>query len=114
MPLTLRIRPYASSAVSSKQETRTRSAAVFGNEKWVEVALALEAIGGTPLSQHLARHVGINSDLVTAVLQRMQDAQLVKAMPRIGSPTRGSVPWEVQPGPRWDALVRLCHLLVDE
>lgn len=98
----------------SSQETRKRSAAVFGNEKWIEVTLALDALGGTPIAQELARHIGINSDLVTAVLQRMQDARLVKAMPRVGSPRRGSVPWEVQPGPRWDAVVRLCRLLVDE
>jgi MarR family len=91
------------------RETREFSYAVFNNEKWSEVVLALESLGGTPISQEIARRMGVTSDLVTAVLRRLEDAQLVKALPRIGNPSRGTLPWEVQRGPRWDAMVSLCR-----
>lgn len=92
-------------------ETRNVSAAVFGNGKWMEVSLLLDSWGGTPYAQELARRIGTTPDLVTSVLKRMKAAELVKDLPRVGSPTRGMVPWEVQRGPRWDALISLCRVL---
>lgn len=94
-------------------ETRDASAAIFGNSKWVEVVMLLDSWPGTPCSQELATRVGTTSDLVTSVLKRMRDGELVKDLPRIGSRTRGTVPWEVQRGPRWDAVVALGRLLRD-
>ncbi len=113
MRFALRITPYALRPMVAKRETRRLSAAVFGNEKWIEVALALDAMGGTPIAQEVGRRIGINSDLVTKVLRRMHTADLVKPLPRIGSASRGIVPWEVQPGTRWDSVLALCRVLVN-
>lgn len=96
------------------EATRDLSAAVFGNGKWVEVVLTLDRAGGTPNSQQIARAIGVNSDLVTDVLRRLDAAGLVKALPRIGHPKKGVVPWEVQPGPLWTALLAVARLLVVE
>ena len=92
-------------------ESRDVSAAIFGNGKWVQVVLALESWTGTPCSQELARDLGTTSDLITKVLRRMKAGDLVKDLPRVGSSTRGTVPWEVQRGDRWDAVVSLARLL---
>jgi hypothetical protein len=94
-------------------ETRLLSAAIFGNEKWTETVLLLEAetLGLTPHATAIARKLDTTTDLAMDVLNRMANAGLVKALPRVGSPTRGTIPWEVQRGPRWTSLVTLCRLL---
>lgn len=75
--------------------------------------MLLDAWPGTPCAQELATRIGTTSDLVTSVLRRMKAGRLVKDLPRVGSPARGTVPWEVQRGPRWDAVVALCRLLAE-
>ncbi|MCA0331933.1 MAG: hypothetical protein LCI03_18840 [Actinobacteria bacterium] len=94
--------------------TRELSASVFGNEKWVEIQLVLDSLGGTPNAQQIAREIGINSDLVTAVLRRMESAGLIKPLPRIGHAKRGVLPWEPQQGEFWDATLQLCRLIAGE
>lgn len=94
-------------------ESRALSAAVFGNGKWIEVVLLLDAWAGLPCAQELATRIGTTSDLVTSVLKRMRDAQMIKDHPRVGSSTRGTIHWEVQRGAGWDAMVDLCQRLAD-
>lgn len=91
-------------------DTRQVSASVFGNDKWIEVVRSLEELSGTPLAQEIARRSDVNHDLVTKVLVRLEAAQLVKRLPRIGG-RRGPVPWEVQRGGAWQAMVALCDEL---
>jgi hypothetical protein len=91
-------------------ENRRLSAAIFNNDKFVEVVLALDDLGGTPTAQEVARHVGVNHDLAKAVLRRLKTADLVKAGVRsVG--TRGPLPYEVQACPEWSSLVHLCRAL---
>jgi hypothetical protein len=91
--------------------SRDISAAVFGNGKWIEVVLLLDSWAGLPCAQELAIRIGTTSDLVAGVLRRMKAAQMIKDHPRVGSATRGTIHWEVQRGPDWDATVALCKEL---
>jgi hypothetical protein len=95
----------------SPSETRELSAAIFGNEKWANVALLLESesLGINPHATAIAKRLATTSDLVMAVLVRMEAGGLVKAHPRIGSSRRGTIPWEVQRGQRWDEVIALCR-----
>lgn len=88
------------------------SSAVFGNDKMVDVVLALDGWSGTPIAQQIARQIGVQHDLVRKVLTRLETAGLVKALPRAGG-SRGPVPWEVQAGPEWSALVLLARTLAE-
>src|SRR5437879_3753827 len=90
--------------------TRDLSAAIFNNDKFVEVVLALDSENVAASCQEIADRVGINHGLARKVLVRLQAAELVKPLPRIGG-RRGVVPWEVQRGPEWAVLVAVCHAL---
>jgi DNA-binding transcriptional ArsR family regulator len=58
------------------------SAKLFGNEKLVEVVLALHAANNTATAQQLAKATGIDHAMVRVVLIRLVDAGLLDALPR--------------------------------
>lgn len=89
--------------------TRRMSSAVFGNDKFVEIVLAL-ASGSHATAQQLVDKTGINHDLVKRVLVRLESAGMVKAQARIGG-VRGTLPYDVQDSPEWRALLALCTRL---
>lgn len=90
---------------------RQRSSAVFGNDKVMEVVLALHRWPGPAVTaQELARATNINHDLVKRVLTRLELVSVVKPLDRIGG-TRGPLPYEVLPGATWSALVELSVVL---
>jgi hypothetical protein len=91
-------------------DTRRRSGAVFNNDKFIEVVLAFADQQGTPTTQEVARRVGVNHDLAKKVIVRLEAAGLVKGLPRVGG-ARGPLPYEVQRGAEWDALVTLARAL---
>lgn len=90
---------------------RELSSAIFNNDKFVEVVLALDQWDGpTVTAQQLATQLRINHDLVKKVLNRLEIANIVKTRERIGG-SRGALPYEIQPQPAWDALVALARIL---
>lgn len=93
----------------ARQATRSVSSALFDNEKFVEVVLALNA-SGSAHAQALATTLTIPQSLVRAVLQRLQRGGLVEALPR--AHRRAALYYEpTRTGDRWRALVRLCQAL---
>lgn len=92
-----------------RAETRRTSSAVFGNDKFIEVVLSL-APEPHATAQQLVDRTGINHDLVKKVLVRLESAGMVKAQARIGG-VRGALPYDVQDGPEWSALLALCTRL---
>jgi hypothetical protein len=94
-------------------ETRRLSAALFGNDKFAEVVVALETLGRTATAQEIANEIRVGHDLVRKVLLRLSDAHLVKARERIGG-RRGALPYEVTSNPEWGVLVNMCRSLIRE
>jgi hypothetical protein len=64
--------------------TRARSAAIFGNEKFVEVVVALSEQQGAATAQQLSRVTGIDHSMVRSVLLRATTAEIVESLPRTG------------------------------
>jgi ribosomal protein S25 len=90
-------------------ETRRRSAALFGNEKVVEVVRALHAIPDPQIAtaQQLSDASRIGHSMVRDVLQRLSNAQIVLVLPKVGG-SRSAQYYQPVRGPAWDRLVQLC------
>lgn len=98
----------------NQADIRDLSSSVFNNGKFVEVVLALDRWGeSTVTAQQLATQLRLNHDLVKKVLVRLSSASLVKSQERIGG-KRGALPYEVQRGLEWNALVALATALAGE
>lgn len=93
-------------------EARLRSAALFGNEKVVELVLDME--GHLPTTaQMLSTRSGIAQNLVRAALLKLERAGVLCSLPRLGS--RSPLYFDVTPGPSgWSELVILCRRIVAE
>ncbi len=89
-------------------ETRRLSAALFGNEKVIEVVLAMESLGDpkTAPAQDLSRATAISHSMVRDVLVRLTTAGLVTAAPKIGG---ARSPQYYQPANQvgWEHLAQL-------
>ncbi len=90
-------------------EARRLSSSLFNNDKFAEVVWVLDR-EEVATAQQVARTIGVTHDLAKAVLVRLEAAGLVKAQQRIGG-TRGPLPYKVQRGAEWRALVALCELV---
>lgn len=88
------------------QETRRRSAALFGNEKVAEVVLALEANHGFARLTDVSVTAGIVHSMVRPVLARLVEGGVLVALPRERG-RRGEQFFEVQRGAAWSALLQL-------
>lgn len=83
------------------------SAKLLGNEKTVEVVLALAAEANAATTQQLASRIGIGHSLVRDVLVRLADAKVVVALPRAHA--RAALYYEVVEGVIWSALLQLAE-----
>jgi predicted ArsR family transcriptional regulator len=91
-------------------QTRERSSALFGNEKVVEVVLALAKHEAPAHAQDLAVDLGVAQQLVGPVLKRLAGAGVLASLPRKSK--RGTLLYEPDAdSPAWEALVHLCHIL---
>lgn len=87
---------------------RALSSAIFGNEKVVEVVLAMDALSEpkSATAQDLNRATGIAHSMVRDVLVRLVDGELVTAVPKVGG---SRSPQYYQPRDGWADLVDLAR-----
>lgn len=90
-------------------ETRRRSAALFGNEKAVEVILALDE-EGTATAQMVVAKTGISYSLVRDALIRLSAGGAVRQMPRVGG-SRSPLYYEPVAGDLWNALTAAARVV---
>lgn len=88
---------------ADREATRRTSAAVFGNEKTVEVVLALVAANGLARATDIVQSTGIAHGMVRPVLKRLLDAGALSAMPRRGG-TRGELYFEIADDGLWRSI----------
>jgi len=93
--------------------TRRLSAAIFGNEKTVEVILAVAAAGGLARATDIVQATGIAHGMVRPVLKRLLDAGAVTAMPRRGG-SRGELYFEVSDRTLWTTLAATAAYLAGQ
>jgi hypothetical protein len=89
--------------VDEQGETRRRSAALFGNEKTVEVVIALQG-EGTATAQMIVARTGIAHSMVRDAIGRLVEGGVVRALPKTGG-TRSPQYYQPIGGPVWDALL---------
>jgi hypothetical protein len=94
------------------EETRHRSAALFGNEKTVELVLALDDEGAAT-AQKLATRTGIPHSLVRAALVRLVTGSAVHQVPRVGG-SRSPLCYQPTPGKLWRAIVAAAQAIADQ
>lgn len=93
--------------MDSVGETRRRSAALFGNEKTVEVVLALDG-EGTGTAQMIAARTGIPYSLTRDALIRLRVGGAIRQIPRVGG-SRSPLYYEPVEGDLWRALTAAAH-----
>lgn len=94
----------------SLRAVRRASAKLFGNEKLVEVVLALEMSSRVATAQQLSERTGIAHSMVRDVLVRLLDAEVLIALPRASS--RAPQYYEArEESPVWPNLVSLARAL---
>lgn len=93
-------------------ETRRRSAALFGNEKAVEVVIALNE-QGVATAQELHASTGIAYSMVRDALGRLVQGGVVRALPKVGH-SRSPQYYQPIEGPLWSALVAGAQALRQE
>jgi len=94
-------------------ETRRLSASLFGNEKVVEVVLALHAVSAPATAQEMSRATGISHSMVRDVLLRLVTSNLATTLPKVGG-SRASQYYEATSGPGWERLVALAAWVAGE
>lgn len=93
-------------------DVRRLSAAIFGNEKAVEVVAALAAHAGFFTAADVAATTGIQHGLVRAVLVRLaKDDVMLRAVPKTGS-ARGPQYYERRADRAWDELLTLTRRIL--
>jgi hypothetical protein len=96
--------------VQNQKLIRDRSSAAFGNEKFIEIVIALASTpSGSATASQLETMTGIRHPMITPVLNRLIAAEMLLALPQ--AYRRAQQYYEVQACPSWDALVRLCREL---
>jgi hypothetical protein len=98
--------------VDGVEETRRRSAALFGNEKVVEVVLALNE-EDLATAQQLHASTGIAYSMVRDALGRLVQGGAVRALPKTGH-SRSPQYYQSIEGPLWEALVAGAQALRQE
>ena|SRR5260370_38973354 len=88
--------------MNNRDETRRRSAALFGNEKTVEVVLALHE-EAPATAQMIAARTGITHSLVRDALLRLTAGGAARPLPRLGG-SRSPRYYQPVDGDLWEAL----------
>jgi len=101
------LKPYAlhltiDELMDNRDETRRRSAALFGTEKTVEVVLALHE-EAPATAQMIAVKTGITYSLVRDALLRLAAGRAIRLLPRLGG-RRSPQYYQPVDGDLWIAL----------
>lgn len=107
----IRFMRHTRSVMVDAHETRRVSAAVFGNEKTVEVILAVQSSGGLARATDIVQTTGIAHGMVRPVLKRLLDAGVLTAMPRRGG-SRGELFFEIGNIDLWAAVLATAQQIV--
>ncbi len=97
--------------MDNRDETRRRSAALFGNEKTVEVVLALHE-EGSATAQTIAARTGVTYSLVRDALLRLTAGGAVLPLPRLGS-SRSPQYYQPVAGDLWAALTAAAQAIIN-
>jgi hypothetical protein len=93
------------------EASRERSSAIFGNRYFVDVVLAVDQLSDTDGTRVTTRMVAsettLSDSLVRQVMQRLNDAGLVREHPRTGG-TRSPRYFQVDRGPLWTGVLAAC------
>ena len=92
----------------NSQSTREVSASLFGNEKFVEVVLALAGQHGAATAQQLSKLTGVDHSMVRSVLVRAVAAGAVDTLPRQGG-ARSPQYYQPTDTDLWTATVALAQ-----
>lgn len=98
--------------VDEQGETRRRSAALFGNEKIIEVVLALEA-EGTATAQMIVTKTNIAHSMVRDAIGRLVEGGVVRALPKTGG-RRSPQYYQPVDSAAWESLVAAVRAVLDE
>lgn len=96
--------------MDNRDETRRRSAALFGNEKTVEVVLALHE-EAPATAQTIAARTGIPHSLVRDALLRLTAGGAVRPLPRLGG-TRSPQYYQPDDSDLWTALSTTAQAII--
>jgi ribosomal protein S25 len=96
--------------MDSVEETRRRSAALFGNEKTAEVVVTLDE-EGTATAQMIAAKTGISHSLTRDALIRLSIGGAIRQIPRVGG-SRSPLYYQPVQGDLWHALTTAAHALI--
>lgn len=95
----------------SSPSSRAVSAALFGNEKFAEVIVALAAEEGAATAQQLSKSTGIDHSMVRSVLLRAATAGIVDALPRTGG-SRSAQYYQPVASELWSTTTALAHAVL--
>jgi hypothetical protein len=98
--------------VDEHVETRRRSTALFGNEKTVEVVLALQD-EGTATAQMIVDRTRIAHSMVRGAIGRLVEGGIVRALPKTGG-TRSLQFYQPIAGQAWDAFLAAVQAVSQE
>ena len=98
--------------VNELDVARRQSAALFNNEKLVEIVLAVEKAAGVTHAQELSRATSISHSLVRAVLIKLVGAGALIALPKSGG-ARSTQYYQPIDGELWSALVALAKVIAN-
>jgi hypothetical protein len=96
--------------MNNQDETRRRSAALFGNEKMAEVVVALDE-EGPATAQTIAARTGITHSLVRDVLLRLTAGGAARPLPRLGG-SRSPQYYQPVNGDLWAALTAAAQAII--
>jgi hypothetical protein len=96
--------------MDNQDETRRRSAALFGNEKTAEVIAALDE-EGSATAQTIAIRTGITYSLVRDALVRLAAGGAVQPLPRLGG-SRSPQYYQPVGGDLWTALTAAAQAIM--
>jgi len=97
----------------SDQSPRPLSAALFGNEKFAEVVVALAGQRGAATAQQLSKLTRIDHSLVRNVLLRAVAAKIVEPLPRTGG-ARSEQYYQPSTGELWNATCALARIVAGD
>ena len=101
-------------AQSGAEARRQLSSSLFNNIYFADVVLQIAALAATPdefvTTRKIASACGLGDSVVRTVVVRLEAAEMLRRLPRIGGP-RSEQNFSRSISAQWDGLVALCRSL---